>query len=78
MGRSTQYREAVHTRILTDVGLCTDFGDCRVPSHDPKGVAVDFAAVERDVRDSSSHAAPISGRLMRHPCAVRDVRLRIQ
>ena len=50
LGRSTQYRDVVHTRILTDVGLRIDFGDCHVPSHDPKAVGVDFAAVEQDVR----------------------------
>jgi hypothetical protein len=51
MGRSPAYREAVRTRILADVGLSIDFEDCRVPSHDPTRVPVDFAGVERDVRD---------------------------
>jgi len=50
LGRSPQYREAVRTRILADVGLRIDFDDCRVPSHDPVPVGIDFAAVERDVR----------------------------
>lgn len=51
LGRSSQYREAVGTRILADVGLSIDFDDCRVvPSHDPAPAHVDFAAVERDVR----------------------------
>jgi hypothetical protein len=50
LGRSPQYRESVRTRILADVGLSIDFDDCRVPSHDPALVPVDFAAVERDVR----------------------------
>ncbi len=51
LGRSPQYREAVRARILADVGLRIDFDDCRVPSHDPALLAVDFAAVERDVRE---------------------------
>ncbi|MDE2447851.1 MAG: hypothetical protein KGO22_02700 [Gammaproteobacteria bacterium] len=50
LGRSLQYRETVRARILADVGLSIDFDDCRVPSHDPALVPVDFAAVERDVR----------------------------
>lgn len=51
LGRSLQYREAVRARIRADVGLSVDFEDCRVPSHDPARVPVDFAAIERDVRD---------------------------
>lgn len=50
LGRSAQYRDAVRTRILADVGLGIDFDDCRVPIHEPALVPVDFAAVERDVR----------------------------
>lgn len=51
LGRSPQYREAVRTRILADVGLSIDFDDCRaVPCRDPASVHVDFTAVERDVR----------------------------
>lgn len=51
LGRSSRYREAVRMRILADVGLSIDFDDCRVvPSHDPALVPVDFAALERDVR----------------------------
>jgi len=50
LGRSRQYRECVRARILADVGLRIDFDDCRVPSHDPALVPVDFAAAERDVR----------------------------
>ena len=50
LGRSLQYRDALRTRILADVGLSVDFDDCRVPNHDPALVPIDFAAVERDVR----------------------------
>ena len=51
LGRSGQYREAMRMRILADVGLSIDFEDCRVPHHhDLALAAVDFAAVERDVR----------------------------
>jgi hypothetical protein len=50
LGRSGQYREAMRMRIRADVGLSIDFEDCRVPHHDLTVAAVDFAAVERDVR----------------------------
>jgi hypothetical protein len=50
LGRSAQYREAMRMRLLADVGLSIDFEDCRVPHHDLGGAAVDFAAVEWDVR----------------------------
>ena len=40
----------MRTRILTDVGLSIDFEDCRLPSRDPALVPVDFAVIERDVR----------------------------
>jgi hypothetical protein len=50
LGRSSQYRDAMRARILADVGLAIDFDDCRVPSHDPALVPVDFSALERDVR----------------------------
>jgi len=50
LGRSAQYRETVRARILSDVGLCVDFDDCRVPSRDLGAVPLDFAAVELDVR----------------------------
>ena len=50
LGRSGQYREAMRMRILADAGLSIDFEDCRVPHHDLTVAAVDFAAVERDVR----------------------------
>ncbi len=50
LGRSLQYRDAMRTRILVDVGLSIDFDDCRVPNHDPALVPIDFAAIERDVR----------------------------
>jgi len=49
LGRSPQYRERIRAHILADVGLSIDFDDCRVPSHDPSLVAVDFAALEEDV-----------------------------
>lgn len=51
LGRSPQYRGAMHKRILADVGLRIDFDDCRVPSHDPARVPVDLGAIERDVRE---------------------------
>jgi hypothetical protein len=51
LGRSAQYRAAVRARLLADIGIDVDFDDCRVPSHDPARVAVDFAAVEWDVRE---------------------------
>ncbi|MFZ0500398.1 MAG: hypothetical protein WAU49_15745 [Steroidobacteraceae bacterium] len=50
LARSPQYREVVRTRILADVGLSIDFEDCLVPSRDPGLVPVDFAVIERDVR----------------------------
>lgn len=51
LGRSSQYREAVGARLLAEVGLSIDFGDCRVvPWRDPALVPIDFAAIERDVR----------------------------
>ncbi|HEY1892886.1 MAG TPA: hypothetical protein VGG63_21025 [Steroidobacteraceae bacterium] len=50
LARSEQYRDAVHTRILADVGLSVDFADCRLPTRDPAHLPVDFAAIERDVR----------------------------
>jgi len=64
LGRSSQYRDAVRTRILADVGLSIDFDDCRVPNHDPALLPVDFAAVERDVRlrllSCDADLAPVS------------------
>jgi len=50
LGRSAHYREVMRTRILADVGLSIDFDDCRVPHRDLAPAAVDFAALERDVR----------------------------
>lgn len=50
LARSPQYRDAVGARILADVGLRVDFDDCRVPSRDPALLPVDFAGIERDVR----------------------------
>jgi hypothetical protein len=50
LGRSQQYREAMRTRILADVGLSIDFEDCRVPNHDPALVPLEFGSIERDVR----------------------------
>ncbi len=52
LGRSPRYRAAMRARILADVDLNIDFDDCRVPYHDPASVALDFAGVERDVRQS--------------------------
>lgn len=51
LGRSPQYREGTRARIRADVGLNVDFDDCRVPSHNTVGAPLDFAAVERDVRE---------------------------
>ena len=50
LGRSPHHRETVRARILADVGLSIDFDDCRLPTHNPATVPVDFPAVERDVR----------------------------
>lgn len=50
LARSPQYRDTVRTRILADIGLSIDFDDCRVPSRDAALVPIDFAAIERDVR----------------------------
>jgi hypothetical protein len=50
LARSPQYRDAVRTRIQADIGLSIDFDDCRLPSRDAALVPVDFAAIERDVR----------------------------
>ena len=64
LGRSPRYREVTRARIRADVGLSVDFHDCRVPSHDSIAVPVDFAAVERDVREwllrCGAELAPIS------------------
>jgi hypothetical protein len=51
LGRSPQYRDSVRGRLRADVGLSIDFDGCRVPTRDPALVPVDFAAVERDVRE---------------------------
>ena len=61
LGRSPQYRETVRARIRADVGLGIDFDDCRVPSHDPGLVSLDFATLERDVKlDLLSYGADIA------------------
>lgn len=73
LGRSRQYREAVHARILTDVGLRVDFDDCHVPSHDPELVGVDFAAVERDVRRQLVSCGAGLEPALAPSCAVSDV-----
>jgi hypothetical protein len=44
------YRDQVSAAMLGQCGLAVRFDDCRVGSHDPAGVAVDFSAVESDVR----------------------------
>ena len=63
LARSPQYRDAMGARILADVGLGIDFNDCRLPSRDPALVPVDFAAIERDVRQRliscSADLAPV-------------------
>jgi len=41
----------VSEKILANTGLDIDFNDCRVPTHDTAGVRLDFAAVERSVRE---------------------------
>lgn len=79
LGSSPRYREAVRARILADVGLSIDFDDCRVvPSHDPALVPVDFAAIERDVRQRliscDADLAPVPAPAF----AVGGVRLRSQ
>jgi hypothetical protein len=51
LGRSPTYRAAVTAKILADTGLEVDFSDCRVPIRDTGRVCLDFAAVERAVRD---------------------------
>jgi len=52
LGRSMRYRDTLRARILADVGLGIDFEDCGVPTRDPALVALDFGAVEREVRQS--------------------------
>jgi hypothetical protein len=63
LARSPQYRDAVGARIQADVGLSVDFNDCRLPSRDPALLPVDFAAIERDVRQRliscSADIAPV-------------------
>jgi hypothetical protein len=51
LSNSPVYREKVSAKILTATDLEIDFSDCRVPMHAPAAVRVDFAAVERDVRE---------------------------
>lgn len=50
LSRSPVHRDEASAKILADTGLAIDFSDCRVPSHDTAGVGLDFAAVERQVR----------------------------
>lgn len=52
LGRSQQYRETVRARILADVGLALRFEDCRVPTHDPARVPLEYARIEREVRSA--------------------------
>ena len=51
LGRSTGYREAVRAKISADTGLELDFSDCKPPNHDPASIAVNFAALEEEVRN---------------------------
>jgi len=51
LGRSAAYRESVRAKISADTGLEIDFSDCRPPNHDAAAVAVNFAAVEEEVRE---------------------------
>ena len=50
LGESAPYRSGVSARILTDSGLAVDFTDARTPRHDETDAAVDFEAVEADIR----------------------------
>lgn len=52
LGRSPRYRDMMRARIFADVGLGINFEDCAVPTHDAGLAALDFGAVERDVRQS--------------------------
>ena len=50
LGESAPYRAGVSARILADSGLAVDFGDARTPRRHQTGAAVDFQAVEADIR----------------------------
>jgi hypothetical protein len=49
--RSSAYREAVRAKISADAGLDLDFSDCKPPNHDTASIAVNFAALEEEVRE---------------------------
>ena len=51
LGRSSAYRETVSAKIAADTGLELDFSDCKPSNHDPASVAVNFAALEEEVRE---------------------------
>jgi hypothetical protein len=51
LGSSPAYRDAVSARIRADSGLALDFSDCTVPRHEAAAVAIDFGAVEEEVRE---------------------------
>lgn len=51
LGRSSAYREAVRAKISADTGLELDFSDCKPPNHDTASIAVNFAALEEEVRE---------------------------
>lgn len=51
LSSSLAYRKRVSAKIQTATGLEVDFSDCRVPMHDPAAIPMNFAAIERDVRE---------------------------
>ena len=55
LGGSTEYRRQASALIAREAGLDVDFSDCKVPRRDAAGVAVDFPAVEEDVRERLIH-----------------------
>jgi hypothetical protein len=52
LGRSQQYREALRARLLADVGLEVGFEDCRVPSHNPARLPLEYARIEHEVKSA--------------------------
>lgn len=51
LGSPGQYRDEVCARILERSGVAVDFSDCTLPRHDAARDALDFAAMEADVRE---------------------------